>query len=131
MVWFWFSLTAHASLLGRFLTSTRPSLPNKLLSNGSHGNGPNTLQLPSNKQSLVEITNEIFGDLMDLKSNSAHNFDDLGILDLGVRGGVQVREKVPYVGLMSPLWCVVRVVGWLWQYCIFLLIHFYHKILFT
>ena len=78
----------------------------------------------------MEITNEIFGDLMDLKSNSAHNFDDLGILDLGVRGGVQVRETVPYIGLMSPR-CVVCVVGWLWQYCIFLLIYFFHKILFT
>lgn len=74
------------------MTSIRPPLPNKYANN--HGNGINMLRLPGNSQTLDEITNQIFGDLMEGKSNSAHNFDELGILDFD-RGG-KVSLKVLY-----------------------------------
>ena len=73
------------------MTSTRPPLPNKYANIRNRGNGINILKLPSNNQTLDEITNQIFGDLMQGKSNSAHNFDELGILDLDRGGKVSVQ----------------------------------------
>ena len=76
------------------MTSTRPPLPNKYSNIRNRGYDINILTLPSNNQTLDEITNQIFGDLMQGKSDSAHNFDELGILDLD-KGG-KVRVKVFY-----------------------------------
>lgn len=57
------------------------------------------LHLPSRSRgaggksgSLEEITNQIFDDLMKGKSELAHTFDELGVVDLERGGGKVIRE---------------------------------------
>lgn len=91
--------------MGPRLAAKRPPLPNKftskfgLLSNLTNNSSKfNNHNNSSSGPSLDLLTNEIFGSLMMDKSDQllAHNFDELGILDLE-RKSPQVRSATAVV----------------------------------